>query len=51
MGVRGVSGKRFAEIDWHFFFLGVAFLLLETRGITVLAVNLGSTWLVSAGLR
>lgn len=50
LGVRGVSGKRFRELDPHFFFLGAGFLLLETRGVTVLAVHLGSTWIVNAAV-
>lgn len=36
------------KIDLHFFFLGGAFLLLETRSITVLGLLLGSTWLVNS---
>jgi len=36
------------KINLHFFFLGGAFLLLETRSITVLALLLGSTWLVNS---
>jgi spermidine synthase len=33
---------------WHFFFLGAAFMLLETQNITKAAVVLGSTWWVNA---
>jgi SAM-dependent methyltransferase len=50
LGVRVVSRKRFSELDPHFFFLGAAFFLLETRGVTTVAVNLGSTWIVNAAV-
>ena len=33
---------------WHFFFLGAAFMLLETQNISKAAVVLGSTWWVNA---
>jgi spermidine synthase len=32
----------------HFFFLGAAFLLIETKGITELALVFGTTWIVSS---
>jgi hypothetical protein len=51
-------GKRRLEIpkllgswersDWHFFFLGAAFLLLEVQNISKASVVLGNTWVVSA---
>jgi spermidine synthase len=34
--------------DWHFFFLGAAFLLLEVQNISKAAVALGNTWRVNA---
>lgn len=34
--------------DWHFFFLGAAFLLLEVQNISKASVVLGNTWIVSA---
>ena len=34
--------------DWHFFFLGAAFLLLEVQNISKASVVLGNTWVVSA---
>ncbi len=34
--------------NMHFFLLGAAFLLLETRGITELSLLFGSTWVVNA---
>lgn len=39
--------RRTRGLDLHFFFLGAAFLLLETKGITTIALFLGATWLVS----
>jgi SAM-dependent methyltransferase len=33
---------------WHFFFLGAAFMLLETQNVSKAAVALGSTWWVNA---
>jgi spermidine synthase len=34
----------------HFFFLGAAFFLLETKSVTELALLIGSTWLVNAAV-
>ncbi len=34
--------------DWHFWFLGAAFLLIEFKSITELALLFGTTWLVNA---
>ncbi len=50
LGVRLVSGRRFADMDLHFFALGAGFLLLETRGLGVLALLLGSTWSVTSAV-
>ena len=36
------------RIDLHFFLLGTAFLLLETKAITELALVYGTTWIVNA---
>ncbi len=33
---------------WHFFFLGAAFLLIETKSISQLALLFGSTWIVNS---
>src|SRR5207248_4738361 len=41
---RGVL-RRF---DWHMFFLGVAFMLLEVKSLTTFALLFGSTWLVNS---
>lgn len=34
--------------QWQFFFLGAAFMLLETRSIVTFALLFGTTWLVNA---
>jgi len=41
---RGVL-RRF---DWHMFFLGAAFMLLEVKSLTTFALLFGSTWLVNS---
>jgi hypothetical protein len=46
--VRMGAGARFAGFDVHFFALGAGFLLLETRGLAVLALLVGSTWGVTS---
>ena len=50
VAVRGVSGKRLKGLDLHFFALGVGFMLVETRGLSVLALHLGSTWSASSAV-
>ncbi|MBI4526854.1 MAG: hypothetical protein HY695_23915 [Deltaproteobacteria bacterium] len=43
-----LSSKRVARgMDWHFFFLGAGFLLLETKSIATISLYFGTTWLVS----
>jgi len=47
------AAKRFVvprgeRINWHFFFLGAAFLLLEFQNISKMALLFGSTWLVNS---
>jgi hypothetical protein len=41
----GTSVRRFSP---HFFFLGTAFLLLETRSLVSFSLLFGTTWLVNA---
>ena len=48
--VRVGAGSRFRGVDLHFFFLGAGFLLLETRGLAVLALLLGTTWGVTSSV-
>jgi len=40
--------ERLRRFDWHFFFLGAAFMLLETRSLVTFALLFGTTWLVNA---
>jgi len=40
---RGLRG-----INWHFFFLGAGFLLIEVQNVSKLALLFGSTWLVNS---
>lgn len=39
---------RGAALDWPLFFMGAAFLLIETRGVTAMSLLFGSTWVVNA---
>ena len=43
-----MSGIAIAKVDWHLFFMGAAFLLIETKAITGLALIFGSTWTVNS---
>ena len=36
------------RFDWHFFFLGAAFMLLETRSLVTFALLFGTTWMVNS---
>src|SRR3989440_225161 len=36
------------RLNWHMFFLGVAFMLLEGKSLTTFALLFGSTWLVNS---
>ena len=47
LAVRWIAGSS-AIPDWHFFFLGAAFLLLETHNVTATALVFGSTWYVNS---
>jgi hypothetical protein len=42
------SFKEALRPNWHFWFLGAAFLLIEFKSITELALLFGTTWLVNA---
>ncbi|MBN1127667.1 MAG: hypothetical protein JXA71_01680 [Chitinispirillaceae bacterium] len=39
------TGKIF---QWHFFFLGAGFMLLEVQGVSKMALLFGTTWMVNA---
>ncbi len=43
-----VSARSEFKFNAHFFLLGAAFLLIETKGITELALVWGTTWLVNS---
>ena len=45
VAIRRTTGL--GRIRWPFFFLGAAFLLVETKAMTELAIFLGSTWTVN----
>jgi hypothetical protein len=50
VSVRGISGSQWQGVNLHFFALGAGFMLVETRGLAVLALNVGSTWAVNAAV-
>jgi hypothetical protein len=41
-------GSVLRRFDWHMFFLGAAFALLEVKALIVFALLFGSTWLVNS---
>ena len=43
-----VTGTTIRKFSPHFFVLGMAFLLLETRAITSFSLLFGTTWLVNS---
>jgi spermidine synthase len=46
--LRGTGTALFqGGINWHFFFLGAAFLLLEFQGVSRFALLFGTTWFVN----
>ena len=55
LGVLAVAGVLIAtpaqllrRFDWHMFFLGTAFILLETKSIVTFGLLFGSTWMVNS---
>jgi len=44
---RAARGGKW-RINWHFFFLGAAFLLVETHNVGKLALIFGTTWIVNS---
>jgi 16S rRNA G966 N2-methylase RsmD len=40
--------KTLRRFDWHMFFLGVAFMLLEVKSLTTFSLLFGSTWMVNS---
>jgi hypothetical protein len=47
MAVRFAHGAAISASDAHFFFLGLGFLLLQTKSITDCSLYFGTTWLVT----
>ncbi len=43
---RSFSGLK--GMDWHFFFLGAGFLLIEVQNVSKLALLFGATWIVNS---
>lgn len=43
-----LCGARSGDLNWQLFFMGAAFLLIETKAVTTLALIFGSTWLVNS---
>ena len=39
---------KVGNIDWHLFFMGASFLLIESKAVTTLGLLFGSTWLVNS---
>lgn len=49
VGVFAIAPRRtLLRFDWHMFFLGVAFALLEVKALTTFALLFGSTWMVNS---
>lgn len=44
----GRVGLQRGSVRWHFFFLGAAFLLLETQLVSKAALLFGTTWVVNS---
>lgn len=39
---------KLGNIDWHLFFMGASFLLIESKAVTTLGLLFGSTWQVNS---
>lgn len=48
--MRGSFLGRDTGFDWHMFFLGAAFMLVEVKSIAELSLLFGSTWLVNSAV-
>ncbi len=47
-GLLGSAGFSLGSLEWHFFFLGAAFLLLEVQIVSKMALLFGTTWIVNS---
>ncbi len=48
--IRGSLRDSETGFDWHMFFLGAAFMLVEVKSIAELSLLFGSTWLVNSAV-
>ncbi len=48
--IRGSFLGRDSGFNWHMFFLGAAFMLVEVKSIAELSLLFGSTWLVNSAV-
>jgi hypothetical protein len=48
--IRGAFRARESGFNWHMFFLGAAFMLVEVKSIAELSLLFGSTWLVNSAV-
>jgi SAM-dependent methyltransferase len=48
--VRGTFHARESGFNWHMFFLGAAFMLVEVKSIAELSLLFGATWLVNSAV-
>jgi len=48
--VFGLGSPGSPSFDWPLFFMGAAFLLIETRGVTSTSLLFGSTWVANAAV-
>ncbi len=46
--VVAAPARTLRRFNWHFFWLGAAFMLLETRSLVTFALLFGTTWLVNS---
>jgi SAM-dependent methyltransferase len=44
----GETGTPLGSLQWHFFFLGAAFMLLEAHIVSQMALLFGTTWVVNS---
>jgi spermidine synthase len=49
-GAFGIAQRAAFRIQWSFFFLGAAFLLVETNSVVRMALLAGTTWVVNSAV-
>jgi spermidine synthase len=50
LGAFGIAQRSVFRIQWPFFFLGAAFLLVETNSVVRMALLAGTTWVVNSAV-